>query len=59
MEIRIECPRCGYVLSVFGETALRVNKTMRRAYEHALKSPILCAGCGTWVQRPRVEKVQV
>ncbi len=59
MEIRIECPRCGYVMSVFEETVLRVNRTMRRAYEHALKNPILCASCGKWVQHPRVEKVEL
>lgn len=55
MEIRVECPRCGYVMSVFEEASLRANKALRRAYEHALKNPILCAGCSSWIQRPKVE----
>ena len=54
MRIFIECPKCGYVMSVFEETALQSNRTMKRAFEHALKNPVLCAGCSTWVQRPRV-----
>ncbi len=56
MPIRIECPQCGYVMSVFDEASLRSNRTIRRAYEHALKNPILCAGCNSWVQRPRVAR---
>lgn len=55
--IRIECPECGYVMSTFEESVVQMNRTMRRAYEHALKNPVLCAGCGHWVQRPKVEKV--
>ncbi len=51
--IRVECPCCGYVMSVFDESSLRLNKAVRRAYQHALKNPVLCAGCGNWVQRPR------
>ncbi len=51
--IRVECPRCGYVMSLFDESSLRSNKAVRRAYQHALKNPILCAGCGRWIQRPR------
>lgn len=53
--IRVQCPRCGYVMSVFEESSLRANKSVRRAYEHALKNPILCAGCGSWIQRPTVK----
>ncbi len=51
--IRVECPRCGYVMSIFDEASLRTNKAVRRAYQHALKNPILCAGCSNWIQRPR------
>ncbi len=56
MEIRIRCPRCGYAMLVFDESLLRSNRALRRAYEHALKNPVLCAGCSTWVQRPKVDK---
>lgn len=53
--IRVQCPHCGYVMSVFEESSLRANKSVRRAYEHALKNPILCAGCSSWIQRPTVK----
>ena len=56
MEIRVECPKCGYVMSVFDETLLRANKAVERAFQHALKNPILCAGCSRWIQRPRVDR---
>ncbi|HEX2923704.1 MAG TPA: hypothetical protein VHS06_04665 [Chloroflexota bacterium] len=55
MEILVQCPRCGYVMSVFDEETLRANRALKRAYEHTLKNPVLCAGCGRWVQRPKVE----
>jgi len=51
--IVVECPRCGYVMSIFEETSLRSNKAVRRAYQHVLKNPVLCAGCSHWIQRPR------
>ncbi len=54
MKIAVHCPRCGYVMSVFDEAALRTNRAQKRAYEHTLKNPMLCAGCGRWVQRPKV-----
>ncbi len=56
MVIRVRCPRCGYLLSAFDERSLNANKAVRRAYEHSLKNPILCAGCNTWIQRPRVDR---
>lgn len=56
MQVRIECPQCGYVMFVFDEESLHSNRTIRRAYEHALKNPVLCANCNSWVQRPRVER---
>jgi len=52
-EVRVACPRCGYVMSVFDESVLRRSKAMWRAYQHALKNPVLCAGCNSWIQRPR------
>lgn len=54
MIIRVECPRCGYLLSAFSEKALIGNKVLRRAYMHFLKNPVLCAGCSAWIQRPKV-----
>lgn len=53
-QTRVQCPRCGYVMSIFDESSLRANKSVRRAYEHALKNPILCAGCRSWIQRPTI-----
>ncbi len=51
--VKVLCPRCGYVMSIFEESSLRTNKAVRRAYQHALKNPILCAGCNSWIQRPK------
>lgn len=56
MAIRVRCPRCGYVLSIFDEAVLRDNRSIRRAYEHSLKNPMLCAGCSNWIQRPRLDR---
>lgn len=58
MELCVRCPQCGYTMSVFDETRVRVNRTIRRAYEHALKNPVLCAGCSRWVLRPTVDRVE-
>ena len=51
--IKVTCPNCSHVMALFDEADLAANKTIRRAYEHMLRDPVLCGHCKTWVQVPQ------
>lgn len=50
MVIKLECPKCGFVIEMFAEEDLNDPRKKKR-HEALLKRPSLCVNCKTMVSK--------